>query len=70
MHILGAGAVAGIGFTVALFIGALAFEDPALGEQATMGVLVASVTATAVGFLILRRVPGPAPLPDMRDIKA
>ncbi len=70
LHVLGAGAVAGIGFTVALFIGALAFEDPALGEQATMGVLAASVTATAIGFLILRRIPGPAPMPDMHDVKA
>ncbi len=69
-HILGAGAVAGIGFTVALFIGALAFEDPAIGEQATMGVLVASVGATLLGFLILRGVPGPAPAPDLEEIKA
>jgi len=70
LHVLGAGAVAGIGFTVALFIGALAFEDPVLGEQATMGVLVASVAATALGFLILRRAPGPAPVPDLEDVKA
>lgn len=70
MHILGAGAVAGIGFTVALFIGALAFEDPAFGEQATIGVLVSSLTATFLGFLILRRVPGPAPMPDLDDVKA
>jgi len=70
LQILGAGAVAGIGFTVALFIGSLAFEDPALGEQATMGVLVASVGATLLGFLILRRVPGPAPVPDIHDVKA
>lgn len=70
LHVLGAGAVAGIGFTVALFIGALAFDDPAIGEQATMGVLVASVSATLLGFLILRRIPGPAPKPDIHDIKA
>jgi len=70
LHVLGAGAVAGIGFTVALFIGALAFEDPAIGEQATIGVLVASVTATLLGFLILRRAPGPAPMPDLDDVKA
>ena len=70
LHVLGAGAVAGIGFTVALFIGRLAFEDPAVGEQATMGVLVASVTATVVGFVILRRAPAPAPMPDLHDVKA
>lgn len=70
LQILGAGAVAGIGFTVALFISALAFEDQALGEQATMGVLVASVAATLLGVLILRRVPAPAPIPDIHDVKA
>ena len=70
MHVLGAGAVAGIGFTVALFIGALAFDDAQLGEQATMGVLVASLAATTMGFLILRRIPGPAPAPDLEEVKA
>lgn len=70
MHVLGAATVAGIGFTVALFIGALAFEDPALGEQATMGVLVASVTATALGFLILRRIPGPDAMPELGEVNA
>lgn len=69
-HVLGAGAVAGIGFTVALFIGSLAFEDPALAEQATIGVLIASVTSAVVGFLILRGARGPAPMPDIHDVKA
>lgn len=54
VHLLGAGAVAGIGFTVALFIATLAFEDPQVSEQAVMGILVASVLATIVGGLILR----------------
>jgi NhaA family Na+:H+ antiporter len=56
-HILAAGAVAGIGFTVALFINGLAFEGPeleAIKDQATIGVLAASLLATIVGFVILR----------------
>jgi NhaA family Na+:H+ antiporter len=52
--VLAAGAVAGIGFTVALFIGGLAFEDEALGDQATIGILAASLVATVVGWILLR----------------
>ena len=69
-HVLGAGAVAGIGFTVALFIGTLGFDDPALGEQATIGVLIASVTSAVIGFCILRGTKGPSPMPDMHEVKA
>ncbi len=59
-HILGGGAVAGIGFTVALFIARLAFADegeegPAnLTDEAIMGVLAASLMATVLGFVLLR----------------
>ncbi len=41
--------IAGIGFTVALFISALAFSDPALVDQAKMGVLAASLLAAVIG---------------------
>ncbi|NNE95754.1 MAG: Na+/H+ antiporter NhaA [Acidimicrobiales bacterium] len=55
VHILAAGAVAGIGFTVALFINGLAFEDEALiKDQATIGVLLASLLATLLGYGIIR----------------
>jgi Na+:H+ antiporter, NhaA family len=53
--LLGASIIAGIGFTVALFISALAFADaPALLEQAKVGVLLGSLLAGAVGFAVLR----------------
>lgn len=60
MHVLGGGAVAGIGFTVALFIAKLAFVDAdgeplPLQEEAILGILIASLVATALGWLILRR---------------
>ncbi|MDH3679167.1 MAG: Na+/H+ antiporter NhaA [Acidimicrobiia bacterium] len=61
-HLLGAGAVAGIGFTVALFIASLAFDDPVLAEEAVIGILVASVAATVLGWLILRSVNYEAPV--------
>ncbi len=63
-HVIGGGAVAGIGFTVALFIANLAFVDSTgatteLLDEAIIGILVASVLATVTGLLILRRVGSP-----------
>lgn len=54
-QLIGVAAVAGIGFTVSLFITELAFmEDPLLAEEARIGILVASVAAGVLGFAILR----------------
>ena len=53
--LLGVSTTAGVGFTVALFIAALAFEDePALLDQAKLGILFGSVAAGLAGFLVLR----------------
>lgn len=52
-HVLGAGAVAGIGFTVALFISGLAFDDPGLIDRSIIGILIASVASSLVGAAIL-----------------
>ena len=59
-HVLGMAGLAGIGFTVSIFITGLAFADPALTDQAKIGVLAASAIAAAVGAAILtvRRRPG------------
>ncbi|MDH4169820.1 MAG: Na+/H+ antiporter NhaA [Acidimicrobiia bacterium] len=56
-HIVGAGFVAGIGFTVALFIADLAFADPALVDQAVIGILAASAIASLIGVAILWKAP-------------
>jgi NhaA family Na+:H+ antiporter len=54
MQLLGISAIAGIGFTVALFIAALAFHDmPELLDQAKIGILLGSAIAGTVGFAIL-----------------
>jgi NhaA family Na+:H+ antiporter len=53
-QMVGAAALGGIGFTVSLFIAALAFEDPALVDQAKVGVLAASVLATVLAVTLLR----------------
>lgn len=44
----------GIGFTVAIFIATLAFQDPAKVDQAKLAILIASALAAAIGLLILR----------------
>jgi Na+:H+ antiporter, NhaA family len=53
-QVLGGGAVAGIGFTVSIFIAGLAFDDPAQTDEAKVGILVASVLAALLGAGILR----------------
>jgi NhaA family Na+:H+ antiporter len=52
---VGIGLLAGIGFTMSLFIASLAFAEPALLAQAKMGVLAASVVASLAGLAFLSR---------------
>ncbi|MEP7112105.1 MAG: Na+/H+ antiporter NhaA [Ilumatobacteraceae bacterium] len=52
-QIIGVGAAAGIGFTVALFITELAFTDPIDQSNAKLAILVASVLAAAGASAIL-----------------
>ncbi|MEO7473884.1 MAG: Na+/H+ antiporter NhaA, partial [Gemmatimonadales bacterium] len=51
----GAGWLGGIGFTMSLFIGGLAYGEGALLTEAKLGILAASLTAGTVGWLVLRR---------------
>jgi Na+:H+ antiporter, NhaA family len=55
-HIFGLGAVAGIGFTVSLFISSLAFEPGQLQDDAKMGILIASAIAAALGTIVFAAV--------------
>jgi NhaA family Na+:H+ antiporter len=58
----GVSLVAGIGFTVALFIATLAFrQTPELLAQAKVGILVGSFVSGAVGAAVLRWLGGPTP---------
>ena len=59
-HIVGISAIAGIGFTVSLFVTGLAFDSVALQDEAKVGILVASILAAAIGVLILRGTREPA----------
>jgi Na+:H+ antiporter, NhaA family len=49
----GTGAIAGIGFTMSLFVAQLAFLDPRLLDEAKLAILAASATAGVVGYLTL-----------------
>jgi Na+/H+ antiporter NhaA len=53
-HLMAGATLAGIGFTIALFITDLAFSDEGLREQATIGILAGSVTAAIAGVFLLR----------------
>lgn len=61
MHMLGAGILGGVGFTMAIFVANLAYADPAHIATAKMGILLASLIAGVAGFLFLfvqaRRAP-------------
>jgi NhaA family Na+:H+ antiporter len=54
-QIVATGFLAGIGFTVALFVASLAFSDPVHGAAAKVGILLGSVCAIVVGVAGLAR---------------
>lgn len=53
MQLTGIGILAGIGFTMSIFITMLAFEDTATQDMAKSGVLIASVIAMITGYIWL-----------------
>lgn len=53
-HILGIGFLAGIGFTMSIFITLLAYDDPFLITEAKISILFASLISGTIGFLWLR----------------
>jgi NhaA family Na+:H+ antiporter len=65
-HLVILGTVAGVGFTMALFVAQLAFSDPTLLGAAKLGILGASLVSGIVGLILGRllpvapRVPGQA----------
>ena len=63
-HLAGAGWLAGIGFTMSLFIAELAFRDPQFVDEAKLGILLASAVSALIGLSWLfwagsRAAPGP-----------
>jgi NhaA family Na+:H+ antiporter len=55
VQVTGAGCLAGIGFTMSLFITDLAFNDEGLMATAKVGILAASLVSGVIGYVILSR---------------
>lgn len=54
VHIIGVAFLAGVGFTMSLFISNLAFEKQGFIEQAKYGILTASIVAGVLGTVVLK----------------
>lgn len=62
LHMWAVAALCGIGFTMSLFIGTMAFaDDNDLFEQAKLGVLTGTLVSVAIGYTLLRVLPAPEP---------
>lgn len=53
-QIVGLGSLAGIGFTVSLFIGELAFTTEQIADSAKIGIFLGSIVAGVTGYMLLR----------------
>ncbi len=61
-QLLGVSMLCGIGFTMSLFIGLLAFaDDPALQAEVKIGILAGSLLSGLAGWAVLRAAPRVAP---------
>jgi Na+:H+ antiporter, NhaA family len=58
-QVYGVAILTGIGFTMSLFIGSLAFPDPAMADEVRLGVLAGSAASAVMGYCVLRLTSAP-----------
>jgi NhaA family Na+:H+ antiporter len=63
-QVYGASLLAGVGFTMSLFIGSLAFEGPEYASAVRVGVLSGSFVCGLLGYIVMRYGPAPGPSSD------
>lgn len=64
-QLFGVSLLCGIGFTMSLFIGLLAFADnPALQDEVKVGIIAGSLLSGLVGWAVLRVAPREVPIPS------
>jgi len=55
-HLSAVAVLAGLGFTMSIFIANLAFEDAGLIQDSKIAILTASLLAGLAGFFLLKRI--------------
>jgi NhaA family Na+:H+ antiporter len=56
-HVIGAGFLGGIGFTMSIFISLLAFDDTDLVDESKIAIMIVSTIAGAIGYFWLKSIP-------------
>lgn len=69
LQLVGGAALTGIGFTISLLIVDLSVPDPALADQARVGILAASLLTALAGFALLRWAARSVPLAQVRSLE-
>ena len=69
-QIAGVACLAGIGFTMSLFVSSLAFPAPSMLTEAKLGIFVASIVAGVLGAIVIAIASRPGAAPDAPDASA